>query len=403
VAARLKPTEIDPPEVDDQQPAPEAEPGQAHRLHGWQIAHTYLVTAAALVIVIAGMRAASSMLVPFLLAIFVAGICAPLYQGMRRRHVPAWLAILALMLVMLGSVVLLIGVLERAVTAFAGNLPSYQAAFLAQTDKLWAWLETNGLWLEANGLWLQANGIEVPSDLFRDLFNPQALIGHLGAIAVTLRDLLTTVFVVVLVAIFILLEGSALPDKVSRLPGFSSTTWARLSQIVADLRRYMFLKTVMSLLTGALVSLWLLLVGVDFPILLGVLSFALNYIPTIGSIVAAVPGILLAFVEFGLGSSVITTIAYIVINVAVSNGLEPRYFGTGLGLSPLVVMVSVLFWGWVLGPMGMLLSVPLTMSLKIALESDEGTRWIAVLMGDRPRSRRMLGAGRPSAGPPPAE
>jgi AI-2 transport protein TqsA len=119
--------------------------------------------------------------------------------------------------------------------------------------------------------------------------------------------------------------------------------------------------------------------------------------------VAAVPGILLAFVEFGLGSSVITTIAYIVINVAVSNGLEPRYFGTGLGLSPLVVMVSVLFWGWVLGPMGMLLSVPLTMSLKIALESDEGTRWIAVLMSDRPRSRRMLGAGRPSGGPPPAE
>jgi AI-2 transport protein TqsA len=218
-----------------------------------------------------------------------------------------------------------------------------------------------------------------------------------------LRDLLTTVFIVVLVAIFILLEGSALPDKVSRLPGFSSTTWARLSQIVADLRRYMFLKTVMSLLTGALVSLWLLLVGVDFPILLGVLSFALNYIPTIGSIVAALPGILLAFIEFGLGTSVITTIAYIVINVGVSNGLEPRYFGTGLGLSPLVVMVSVLFWGWVLGPMGMLLSVPLTMSLKIALESDDGTRWIAILMGDRPRSKRMLGAGRPSAGPPAAE
>jgi AI-2 transport protein TqsA len=392
---RLRPNEIDPGEVGEE-PELHAEAAPARRPHGWQIAHTYLVTAAALVIVIAGMRAASDILMPFLLAIFVAGICAPLYQGMRRRRVPAAFAILAIMLVMLGSVLLLIGVVERAVTGFAGNMPSYQAAFLAQTDKLW-------MWLQANGIWLEAQGIEVPGDLFRDLFNPQVLIRHLGAIAGTLRDLLTSVFIVVLVAIFILLEGSALPDKVRRLPGFSSTTWARLSQIVADLRRYMFLKTVMSLLTGALVSLWLLLVGVDFPILLGVLSFALNYIPTIGSIVAALPGILLAFIEFGLGTSVVTTVAYIVINVGVSNGLEPRYFGTGLGLSPLVVMVSVLFWGWVLGPMGMLLSVPLTMSLKIALESDEGTRWLAILMGDRPRSRRRLGAGRPPAGPAAAE
>ena len=169
------------------------------------------------------------------------------------------------------------------------------------------------------------------------------------------------------------------------------------STIVADLRRYMFLKTVMSLLTGALVALWLLLVGVDFPILLGVLAFALNYIPVIGSMVAALPGILLAFIEFGLGTGVLTAVAYVVINVGVSNGIEPRYFGNGLGLSPLVVIVSVLFWGWVLGPMGMLLSVPLTMSLKIALESDEGTRWLAVLMGGRPTRERTGHVGRPSA------
>jgi predicted PurR-regulated permease PerM len=388
LAARLRPDEFEPGEVAPE-PAAQAEAAQARQLHGWQVAHTYLITAAALVIVIAGMRAASDMLVPFLLAIFVAGICAPLYQGMRRRHVPTSLAIVAIMLVMLGSVMLLIGVLERAVTGFAGNLPAYQAAFLAETDKIW--------------VWLAANGIEVPSELLRDQFNVQVLIRNLGAIAVTLRNLLTTTFIVVLVAIFILLEGSALPDKVSILPGFSSAGWAHLSRIVADLRRYMFLKTVMSLLTGALVALWLLLLEIDFAILFGVLAFALNYIPTIGSIVAAVPGILLAFIEYGLGTSALTAFGYVVINVGVSNGIEPRYLGNGLGLSPLVVIVSVLFWGWVLGPMGMLLSVPLTMSLKIALESDEGTRWLAVLMGGRPRPRRLLAGRRPAAEPPAAE
>lgn len=388
MAARLRPDEVDPGEVDEQ-PVSHAEAAPAHRLHGWQIAHTYLLTAAALVVVIAGMRAASDMLVPFLLAIFVAGICAPLYQGMRRRHVPTPFAIVAIMLVMLGGVLLLIGVVERAVTGFAGNLPSYQTAFLAQTDKIW--------------LWLAAHGIDISSELLRDQFNLQVLIRNLGAIALTLRNLLTTTFIVVLVAIFILLEGTALPDKVRRVPGVSSEAWTHVSRIVADLRRYMFLKTVMSLLTGALVTLWLLLLEIDFAILFGVLAFALNYIPVIGSIVAALPGVLLAFIEFGLGTSALTALGYAAINVGVSNGLEPRYLGHGLGLSPLVVIVSVLFWGWVLGPMGMLLSVPLTMSLKIALESDEGTRWIAVLLGGRPRPKRRWRVGRLSADPPAAE
>jgi len=382
LATRLKPSEVEPSD-----PSPEPKP--VRRPDGWQVAHTYLVTAAALVIVIAGMHAASGIVVPFLLAIFVAGICAPMYHGMRRRRIPTPFAILAVMLVMLAGVLLLVGVVERAVTGFANNLPRYQAAFQAQTGLIWAWLDENG--------------IEVSSDLLRDQFNPQVLIRSLGTIAATLRDLLSTTFVVVIVAIFILLEASALPDKVRRVPGVSSEAWARLSQIVADLRRYMFLKTVMSLLTGVLVTLWLVVLGVDFPLVLGVLAFALNYIPVIGSIVAAVPGVLLAFIEFGLGTGVLTAAAYVAINVGVSNGIEPRYLGYGLGLSPLVVIVSVLFWGWVLGPMGMLLSVPLTMSLKIALESDEGTKWLAVLLSGRPRSGKLLGAGRLAPKRPAAE
>jgi AI-2 transport protein TqsA len=376
LATRLRPSDVD----EEAQRSPPDEAAAGRRPDGWQAAHTYLVTAAAVVIVIAGMHAAAGILVPFFLAIFVAGICAPMYHGMLRRGIPISLAILAVMLVMLGGVLLLAGVIERGVTGFANDLPRYQAAFQAQTGPIWVWLEQNG--------------IEVSSDLLRDQFNPQVLIHSLGTIAITLRDLLSTTFVVVMVAIFILLEGSALPDKVRRVPGVSDQAWTRLSQIVADLRRYMFLKTVVSLLTGVLVALWLLLVGVDFAILLGILAFALNYIPVIGSIVAAVPGVLLAFIEFGLGTGALTALAYIAIDVGVSNGLEPRYLGNGLGLSPLVVIVSVLFWGWVLGPMGMLLSVPLTMSLKITLESDDGTKWLAVLLGGRPRARKLLGAGR---------
>jgi AI-2 transport protein TqsA len=266
-------------------------------------------------------------------------------------------------------VLILVGVVERAIAGLSGKLPAYQAAFVASTTDLWDWFESFGL--------------ELPEATLSEYLNPQVLLRYLGTIAGTLGDFLTTMFIVVIVAIFVLLEGAALPAKVRDLPVFSQDTWDRMQQVAADVRRYMFLKTVMSLLTGVLVALWLLTLGVDFPILLGVLAFALNYIPAIGSIVAALPGILLAFVEFGLGTSLLVSAGYVAINVGVSNGIEPRYLGDGLGLSPLVVILSVLLWGWVLGPMGMLLSVPLTMSVKIALESDDGTRWIAILMSGR--------------------
>ena len=354
--------------------------------NGWRAVNIYLLTAAAFVIVVAGMRASAGILVPFLLAIFVAVICAPLYQAMIRRHVPASLAILGIVLVILAAVLVMAGVLERTINSITGRLPQYQAALFAQIDALWRWLE--------------GYGVELPEATLREYFDPQWLLRYLGAVASTLGDVLITTFIIVIVAIFILLEGSALPDKIRRADGLSLETWTRLRQIVADVRRYMFLKTLMSLLTGALVALWLLGVGVEFPILLGVLAFALNYIPTIGSIVAAVPGILLALIEFGLGTSALTALAYVVINVGVSNGIEPRYLGHGLGLSPLVVILSVLFWGWVLGAMGMLLAVPLTMTVKIALESSDDTRWMAVLMSGRPRRAARLGA-RPRLAPKP--
>ena len=373
-------------------PAPAPEPVRAQdaapvpRQNGWRAVNIYLLTAAAFVVVVAGMRASASILVPFLLAIFVAVICAPLYQAMTRRHVPASLAIVGILLVMSAAVLGMAGVLERTINSIAGRLPRYQAALFAQLDQLWHWLE--------------GYGVELPAATLREYLDPQWLLRYLGTVASTLGDLLTTTFIIVIVAIFILLEGSALPDKIRQAQGLSLDTWSRLRQIVANVRRYMFLKTVMSLLTGALIALWCLAFGIEFPVLLGVLAFALNYIPTIGSIVAALPGILLAFIQFGLGTAALTAVAYVVINIGISNGIEPRYLGNGLGLSPLVVILSVLFWGWVLGAWGMLLAVPLTTTVKIALESSEDTRWIAVLMSERPRRRARLGAGRAVAAKP---
>jgi predicted PurR-regulated permease PerM len=164
-----------------------------------------------------------------------------------------------------------------------------------------------------------------------------------------------------------------------------------LKPITASIRRYMGLKTAVSLLTGFLVWISLTLLHVDFAALLGILAFVLNYIPNIGSIIASVPAVLLALVQHGVGTSLIVLCVYLAVNVGIGNLLEPRIMGHGLGLSPLAVIASLIFWGWVFGGAGMLLAVPLTRIVKIILESSDETRWVAVL----------LSTGRP-AGPPAA-
>jgi len=143
----------------------------------------------------------------------------------------------------------------------------------------------------------------------------------------------------------------------------------------------MSLKTWISLATGAVIATWLTLLGVEYPLLWGLLAFLLNYVPNIGSIIAAVPAIMMAFIQLGIGSALATAAGYLVVNIAVGSIIEPRVMGRGMGLSTLVVFLSLLFWGWALGPVGMVLSVPLTMILKIALESRDDTRWFAVLLG----------------------
>jgi len=143
----------------------------------------------------------------------------------------------------------------------------------------------------------------------------------------------------------------------------------------------MVIKTLISLATGILIAFWLFILGVDYPILWGFLAFLLNYIPNIGSIVAAIPAVVLAIIQLGFGSAVLVAAGYIVVNFVIGNVIEPRLMGRKLRLSTLVVFLSLIFWGGLLGLVGAILSVPLTMALKFAFESSESTRWIAVLLG----------------------
>jgi len=326
-----------------------------------------LVIAAAFVIVVAGMRAAEPILVPFLLSAFIAIISAPPLFWLRRRGLPMGVALLTVIAAILAIGFLMGALIGASVKDFSAALPVYQARLQEEIGALLAWL---------GGI-----GIEISDQFLLEYFDPGAAMRLVGSTLTRLGGLLTNAFLILLTVIFILFEASSFPTKLRKMLGSSNRSLADFDRAIDNVKRYMAKKTLMSLCTGICIGIWLAVLGVDYPLLWGLLAFLLNFVPNIGSIIAAIPAVLLAFVQLGVSSALFAALGFLVVNVVIGNVIEPRFMGRGLGLSTLVVFLSLVFWGWVLGPVGMLLSVPLTMTVKIALESNEDTRWIAILLG----------------------
>ncbi len=330
----------------------------------------FLVTAAALVVVVAGLKAASAIVIPFLLAAFIAIVCAPLLLWMQRRRVPTGLAVLGVVLILAVLFFCFSLFVGSSLNDFLGSLPSYQSRLQQQTVEL--------------RNWLAGHGVDISVDVFRKQFNPGVAMQMVANTLSGLTGVLTNVFLIMLTVVFILLEASGLPLKIRAAKGDPEASLGPFKEFLESVNRYLVIKTVFSLLTGVTVAAWLFVLDVDFPMLWGLVAFLLNYVPNIGSLIAAVPPTLLGLVQYGPGSALLVAAGFVAVNTLYGSFLEPRYTGQGLGLSTLVVFISLVFWGWVLGPVGMLLSVPLTMVVKIALESRPDTRWIGILLGSTP-------------------
>ncbi len=327
----------------------------------------FLVAAAALVILIAGMRAAETLLVPFLLAAFFAVVCVPPVSWLKGRGVPSALAVFLVVAGIIALEVLLAALVGSSLDDFSRALPTYQLRLQDDAGALFVWLE---------GL-----GIQISDRTLLEVVDPGAAMRLAAAMLSGLGGALTNSFLIMLTVIFILLEAASFPAKLQAAFGSIESSMAHFNRFSEGLQRYLVIKTLVSLGTGGAVALWLWVMGVDFPLLWGLLAFLLNYVPNIGSIIAAVPAVLLGYIQFGPTRALLVAAGYLVVNLVAGNVIEPRFLGRSLGLSTLVVFLSLVFWGWVLGPVGMLLSVPLTMTAKIALESREESRWMAVLLG----------------------
>jgi AI-2 transport protein TqsA len=326
-----------------------------------------LLVSAATVVILAGMRAASSLLTPFLLAAFLAVVSLPPFLWLQRRKVPSGVAIVLISLIIAGIFTGVGFIFEDAVTGFSQNLPVYQQRLAAEQATVTAWLAQRGITVPESGV-------------FADI-TPSAVMGFAGGALGQIANFLANGFLILLTVIFVLLEASTFSEKAKVVLKDQDNALQRFREIFLNVQRYMGLKAVTSLVTGSLIWVWLAVQGVDFAMLWGLIAFLLNFIPSVGSIIAAIPAVLLATAQLGPGPALITLLGYVIVNTLVGNVIEPALMGRGLGLSTLVVFVSLVFWGWMFGVIGMLLSVPLTMVLKIALESSSQTRWIATFLG----------------------
>ncbi|AGA88991.1 putative permease [Thioflavicoccus mobilis 8321] len=327
----------------------------------------FLLNAAALVVVIAGMRAAAPLLTPFLLAVFIAIVASPPLLWLKRRRLPLWAALLVVLGGLVGIGALIASLLSTSLDPFMTTLPDAQARLKELTLDLLGWLDSFGLHL--------------PREALATYIDPSNAMGIAGDFISGVGGVLGNAALILLTVFFILLEAAGLPAKLTVAMKTPETTLTRLRRVLDNVNRYMMIKTTTSIATGLLIWLWLSILGVNFAVLWGLVAFLFNFVPTIGSFVAAAPAVLLVLVQMDLETVLLVTVGYVLVNGLIGNYIEPKYMGRGVGLSTLIVFSSLVFWGWVLGPVGMFLSVPLTMALKIALEAYPDTRPIAVLLG----------------------
>jgi len=330
-----------------------------------------MLTLASLTIIIAGIRAAESLIIPILLSLFVAVICTSPVHWLYRRGVNSVAAVLITLLILGGLLFLFGTLLANSFAMFMDSWPEMQKQLQGHYLTLLQWLANQGFSVSPQEL----------SDMVDNSGDKSWVSGFISGLGLVLSQSL----VMLLMVNFMLFETLDFRQKVARALTNPGPSLERFTEFSYNLKRYMVVKTVISLITGGLVTISAWLVGVQFALLWGALAFILNYIPNIGSVLAAVPAVLLtlAMPDGGPVKAMTLAGAYLTINFVLGNIVEPRIMGRTMGLSTLVAFLSLVVWGWILGPVGMLLSVPLTMTLKIALDSHPETRWIARCLAHR--------------------
>ena len=326
----------------------------------------YLIVMASIIIVLAGVKSASSIIVPFLLSLFLAIILSPSYSYLNKKGLPHIISLITVISFFIITIVLVGKLIGASVMEFNTKIDFYTVQLLNYFHIIVDFAEKFGLSLSNEGL--------------ANLIQPKQIMTFSSSVLYSLSNMFSNGFVVLFTLMFMLSESDHFIEKL-HLFQKDKKEISDFDQIASKIKEYMILKTLISAFTGFIIWIGLVVIGTDYAFLWAVIAFLFNFIPNIGSIIAAVPVVLLTLIQLGSLSALFVTIMYTVVNILVGSMVEPKVMGKGLGLSSLVVFLSLIFWGWLLGIVGMLLSIPLTIMLKIVLDSDEKTKKYGNLLG----------------------
>jgi predicted PurR-regulated permease PerM len=339
---------------------------------------------AAAALIMAGLRYAAPVLVPTALALFLCILVLPLFGALLRRRIGVGLSVLVTMTVLLAGLTVFVLLLLGSLSELREIGPHYVTALRERIADTAAWWHAKGIAIRD---WVPERWRE-----------GEALAQFAGGLVARAFQLVTETVLVLLILVFLLAEAAGLPRKRDLLPPRVRRAILHFGDASRDLQRYLVIKTLLSAAVGLTVTLWLGFLGVDFPVLCGLLAFAFHFVPNVGAALAAAPAMLIALAQYDFVKALVAGAGYLVIGLVLGNLVEPALMGRRLNLSSLAVFLSLVVWGWLWGPIGMFLSVPMTMAIKMALEHSRDWAWVAHLLGSPPAAEPAP-AG---AAPPPA-
>jgi len=346
-----------------------------------------MLVLSATVVVLVGIRLGAPILNPIFFAVVLSLLFSPVYSWLKRRGLPAPLALLIMLVLLTVLFVGLIFIVGVSISRFSERVGFYTTQLNGQLVDLDALIERLGL-----------SNVDV-----RDVVKPSALAGALGVVLSGIAAFLSDLFLILMIMLFLLGEGPAMMNRLRASVGEGHPQVARLTTVGQSVVLQFGLRAIVNLVTGAGVAVLLFVLGVDFPLLWGILTFFLSFVPYIGLVLAVTPAVVLALAEFGVTRAVLVIAGVVVINILAENVLSPMMMGRGLNISPTVVFLSFIFWAWLLGGPGAFLALPITLFVAVMFDTFPETRWLASIIGVSSPDTDAPGGAAPGAPTPEAE
>src|ERR687893_3189150 len=323
---------------------------------------------AATVVVLVGIRLGAPILNPIFFAVVLTLLFSPVYSWLKRRGLPTPLALVVMLIGLTILFLALFFVLSVSITRFGERVGFYVTQLDVELDNLDALLGRLGL-----------SNVDL-----QEVVKPSALAGALGVVLSGIAGFLSDLFLILMITLFLLGEAPAMMNRLRASVHEDNAQVSRLTTVGQSVVRQFGLRAIVNLVTGAGVTILLLVLGVDFPLLWGILTFFLSFVPYIGLVLAVTPAVVLALAEFGVDRALLVAAGVIVINVLAENVLSPLMMGRGLNISPTIVFLSFIIWAWLLGGPGAFLALPITLFVAVMFDTFDETRWLSNLMTTSP-------------------